>query len=56
MKVIEDICDFLNCQPGDILEMKKEIDKTFLLYLVKRGKKNLFKGWIISSDTSKTCL
>ena len=32
MKVIEDICNFLNCQPGDIMEMEKEVDKTTLLY------------------------
>ena len=25
MKVLEDICNFLNCQPGDIIEHEKDI-------------------------------
>lgn len=46
MKVIEDICNFLGCQPGDIMEMKKEIDKTSLLYRLKEEKKIHLKGGI----------
>lgn len=46
MKVIEDICNFLNCQPGDIMEMEKEIDKTTLLYRLKEEKKIKLKGGI----------
>lgn len=38
MKVIENICNFLNCQPGDILEMEKEVDKTTLLYRLREEK------------------
>lgn len=43
MKVIEDICNFLNCQPGDIMEMEKEIDKTTLLYRLQEGR--FCAGW-----------
>lgn len=46
MKVIEDICNFLNCQPGDIMEMKKEIDKNSLLYRLREEKKIKLKGSI----------
>lgn len=44
MKVIEDICDFLNCQPGDIMEMGKEVDKSTLLYRLREEKKIKLKG------------
>lgn len=30
MKVLEDICIYLNCQPGDILEMKLDTDQSLL--------------------------
>lgn len=46
MKVIEDICDFLNCQPGDIMEMEKEVDKSTLLYRFREEKKIKLKGGI----------
>lgn len=46
MKVIEDICDFLNCQPGDIMEMEKEVDKYTLLYRLREEKKIKLKGGI----------
>lgn len=46
MKVIEDICDFLNCQPGDIMEMQKEVDKSTLLYRLREEKKIKLKGGI----------
>lgn len=46
MKVIEDICDFLNCQPGDIMEMEKEVDKSTLLYRLREEKKIKLKGGI----------
>ncbi len=46
MKVIEDICNFLNCQPGDIMEMEKEIDKTSLLYRLREEKKIKLKGGV----------
>lgn len=46
MKVIEDICDFLNCQPGDIMEMEKEVDKSTLLYRLREEKKIKLNGGI----------
>jgi len=46
MKVIEDICNFLNCQPGDIMEMEKEVDQTSLLYQLREEKKIRLKGGI----------
>ena len=46
MKVIKDICNFLNCQPGDIMEMEKEIDKTTLLYRLQEEKQIKLKGGI----------
>lgn len=46
MKVIEDICNFLDCQPGEIMEMEKEIDKTSLLYRLREEKKIKLKGGI----------
>lgn len=39
MKVIVDICNFLNCQPGDIMEMEKEVDKTTLLCRLRKKNK-----------------
>ncbi len=45
-KVIEDICSFLNCQPRDIMEMKKEVDKTTLLYRLREQKRIRLKGGI----------
>ena len=46
MKVIKDICNFLNCQPGDIMEMEKEINKTTLLYRLQEEKQIRLKGGI----------
>lgn len=46
MKVIEDICNFLNCQPGDIMEMEKKVDKTTLLYRLREEKQIKLKGGI----------
>ena len=46
MKVLEDICNFLNCQPGDIMEMEKEVDKTTLLYRLREEKQIRLKGGI----------
>lgn len=44
MKVIEDICNFLHCQPGDIMEMKNKVDKTTLLYRLREEKQIKLKG------------
>lgn len=46
MKVIEDICGFLDCQPGDIMEIEKEVDKTTLLYRLREEKNIKLKGGI----------
>lgn len=46
MKIIEDICNFLNCQPGDIMEMEQETDKSTLLYRLREEKKIGLKGGI----------
>lgn len=46
MKVIEDICNYLGCQPGDIMEMEREIDKTSLLYQLREEKRIHLKGGI----------
>lgn len=46
MKVIEDICEFLKCQPGDIMEMEKDVDKSTLLYRLREEKKIKLKGGI----------
>lgn len=46
MKMIEDICNFLNCQPGDIMEMEKKVDKTTLLYRLREEKQIKLKGGI----------
>ena len=46
LKVIEDICNFLKCQPGDIMGMEKEVDKTTLLYRLREEKQIKLKGGI----------
>lgn len=46
MKVIEDICIFLNCQPGDIMQMEKTICKDTLLYNLREEKQIKLKGGI----------
>ena len=46
MKVIEDICNFLSCQPGEIMGMKQGIDKSTLLYIMQEEKRMKLKGGI----------
>lgn len=46
MKVIEDICSFLNCQPGDMMELEKKVDKTTLLYQLREEKRIRLRGGI----------
>lgn len=46
MKVIEDICSFLDCQPGDIMAMEKEVEKDSLLYRLREEKRIRLKGGI----------
>ncbi len=46
MKVIEDICNFLSCQPGDIMQLENEVGKTTLLYQMREEKRIRLKGGI----------
>lgn len=46
MKVIEDICNFLSCQPGEIMGMEQGIDKSTLLYIMQEEKRMKLKGGI----------
>lgn len=46
LKVIEDICNFLNCQPNDIMTMEQEPDKSTLLYKFQEEKRIRLKGGI----------
>lgn len=46
MKVIEDICNYLHCQPGDIMVMKQESDKNTFLYTLQEEKSIRLKGGI----------
>lgn len=46
MKVIEDICNFLNVNPGDIMTMEQGVDKNSLLYILREEKKIKLKGGI----------
>lgn len=43
IKIIEDICKTLNCQPGDIMEMSNKIDNP-LLKLLREEKEMKLKG------------
>jgi len=43
MKVIEDICNFLSCQPGEIMGMEQGIDKSTLLYIMQEEKRMKLK-------------
>lgn len=46
MATLESICEYLNCQPGDILEFEKKIDHNGLLYKLQEQKKIKLKGGI----------
>ena len=46
MKTLIGICNYLNCQPGDIMELKYEIDKGSLLYRLTEEKDAKLKGSI----------
>lgn len=46
MKIIEDICNYLHCQPGDIMTMEQEVDKNTLLYVLREEKRIKLKGGI----------
>lgn len=43
IKIIDDICKILNCQPGDIMEMSSQIDSP-LLHLLREEKDMKLKG------------
>jgi len=44
MKVLEDICIYLNCQPGDILEMKLDTDQSLINQLREEKLMKLIGG------------
>lgn len=44
MRIIQSICEFLDCQPGDIMSMEKETNKNSLLYKLKEEKNIKLKG------------
>ena len=46
MKVIEDICKVLNCQPGEILSLERDTDPQSLLYRLREEKQMGLKGGI----------
>lgn len=46
MSTLVAICNYLNCQPGDIMELEYDIDKDTLLYRLKEEKKTKLKGSI----------
>lgn len=46
MSTIIGICDYLNCQPGDIMELKREADEESLLYRLTEEKDAKLKGSI----------
>lgn len=46
MKIIEDICNFLGCQVGEVVAMEREIDKSTLLYRLREEQKMKLKGGI----------
>lgn len=46
MSTLIGICDYLNCQPGDIMELKREENKESLLYRLTEEKNANLKGSI----------
>ena len=46
MNTLIGICNYLNCQPGDIMELKYETDKNTLLYRLTEEKNAKLKGSI----------
>jgi len=46
MKIIEDICKELNCQPGDIMRLDNEASLNRLLYIIREEKEMKLKGGI----------
>ena len=44
MSTIQSICNFFDCQPGDILSYEKEIDKNSILFKLREEKEMKLKG------------
>ena len=55
MKVIEDICKLLDCQPGDIMTIEKEKKINPLLERLQEEKEMKLKGGIYHSTQIKFC-
>lgn len=46
MSTLVAICNYLNCQPGDVMELEYDINKDSLLYQLKEEKSSKLKGSI----------
>lgn len=46
LQIIEKICKYLDCQPGDIMLLEDDIDTNSLLYILKEEKNMKLKGGI----------
>ena len=46
MSTLVAICNYLNCQPGDVMELEYDINKDSLLYQLKEEKSSRMKGSI----------
>lgn len=46
MKIIEDLCNELNCQPGDIMRLDNEVSMNRLLQILREEKEMKLKGGI----------
>ena len=46
MTTLVGICSYLNCQPGDIMELEQEVDKDSLSYRLQEEKNAKLKGSI----------
>lgn len=46
MSTLVAICNYLNCQPGDVMELEYDINKDSLLYRLKEEKSSKMKGSI----------
>ena len=46
MSTLVAICNYLNCQPGDVMELEYDINKDSLLYRLKEEKSSKLKGSI----------
>ena len=55
LKVIEEICGFLKCQPGEIMEMEQESERP-LLKLLREEKEMKLKGGLYHQTQIKLAI